>query len=261
MPGGGGADRIHNRLPQDVRQRPFEDIKSRQREHVDAGVVVFVERARQVHFALGPLLGSLSSRRAIRPIGLAPERPRPIARLAQQVVPGDGRVVFGGEQVDALRHVGCDAIRHITNLPLIEGDADDGRQKRFRDAERHVRPRCVAPLRDDSAAMDDDAVAASSRLGWPDQRIVGRLVSKLLRNGNGQILRVRILVGDGKCNRFIQLRLVGGILLPPLAARRKVAFRRLFAGGAKRRGGEQDHSERARDPARLQFSLSHRALT
>ncbi len=198
MPGGGRADRIHDRLLQHLRQRPFEHVQSRQREHVDAGVVVFVERSRLVHFALGPLLGGLSPRRAIRPIGLAPERPGPVARLAQQVVPGDGRVVFGREQVDALGHVGCDAIRHVANLPLVEGNADDRRQKRFRDAERHVRARGVAPLRDDGAAMDDDAVASSSRLGRSDQRIVGRLVSKLLRDRNSQVFRVRDSRGRGR---------------------------------------------------------------
>ena len=56
--------------------------------------------------------------------------------------------------------------------------------------------------------MDDDAVAASSWLGRPDQSIVGRLVSKLFRDGDSQVFRVRIFVGKGERDRFIQLRLV-----------------------------------------------------
>ena len=98
------ADRLHDLLAQKLRQRPPQHLQRGEREHVDARIVVLVARAGLAQLAIRPV-GWRLTLRAIRPVGLAPDRALPVARLAQQVLPRDLRVVRPFEELAARRHV------------------------------------------------------------------------------------------------------------------------------------------------------------
>ena len=206
-----------------------------------------------MQLTLFPLRLRLSPRRPIGPVRLAPQRARPVARLPQQVLPGDAGVVFRGEEVHALRHVPGDPVGDAADLAAVERQAHHRRQERLGDAERHVGAPGVAPLRDHAAAVNDQPIHRRSRLGRTDQRVVRRFGAKLVGNRNGQILGVGILVPDSERDGFVQFRFVEargrGLDLAPFAARRKVGTctgRLAWRGTERERGGERGDRDRGR---------------
>ena len=82
------ADRLHDLLAQVFGQRPAQHVQGGEREHVDARVVVLVTRARLAQLAIRPI-GRRLALGPIGPVGLAPDRSLPVARLAKQVLPRD----------------------------------------------------------------------------------------------------------------------------------------------------------------------------
>ena len=85
-PGVGGADGVHDVLAQHLRQRPAPHVGRHERQEVHADVVVLVVRARGIHRPVRVVGGGLADG-AVRPVGLAPERAFPVARLPQQMIP------------------------------------------------------------------------------------------------------------------------------------------------------------------------------
>ena len=95
-PGIRGADLVHYILFQHLRHRPTPHIERRERERVNAyRCICRPFRRSAATLAIPPVSG-----RPVRPVGLAPQRPFPVAGLTQQVVPGDVVVVRGRKQVD-----------------------------------------------------------------------------------------------------------------------------------------------------------------
>ena len=93
-------------------------------------------------------------------------------------------------------------------FPRFEREPDDGREKGLRDAEGHVGARRIAPLRRDLAVTDDDPVRFRPRSGWTDEGVVGRLAAEAVRDRDGKIPGVSILVGNSERDCIGQLRLV-----------------------------------------------------
>ena len=74
--------------------------------------------------------------------GACPTSALPVARLAQQIVPGNRLVVRGVEQVDASRYVVTRRILHVADQAVAPREPDDGEQKRFANAVGHL-PSCL----------------------------------------------------------------------------------------------------------------------
>ena len=121
-----------------------------------------------------PVLLRLECRahRPIRPVGLAPERALPVARLTQQGIPRDRLIVRRVEQIDPGRHVIARAIGDVMNQALLPRQPDDRRQERLRDAVRHVHASRLAPLGNDDTAVDDEAGGRTALSYGPDELAV-----------------------------------------------------------------------------------------
>src|SRR5690606_24330349 len=86
LPGVGGADRVHDKLLQDLGERPAPDAEEGQGGAVHAHVVVLPEGAGRLELAV-------LAAAPVGPVGLAPEGPFPLAGLLEEHAPGDRRVV------------------------------------------------------------------------------------------------------------------------------------------------------------------------
>jgi hypothetical protein len=198
-PGPRGADRVHDRLPQHLGQGPTPDVEGGEREHVDPDVVVLVHGARLV--ALADHVLREVAFRAIGPVRLAPQRPLPVARLPQQVVPRDPGVVLRAELLDG--DVLPDKAAHVLDEAAVVGHADHRREEALRDAEGHVHPSRIAPLRDEVPVADDEPGGGTSLRERPDG-IVVRLPARAERVLEGEIARRARLARDREVDRFAQ---------------------------------------------------------
>ena len=174
--------------------------------------------ARLVKRAIRPV-GRRLTLGPIRPVGFAPQRTLPVARLAQQIVPLDLLIVRRFEEVDIRRHVLAREIIHVANEAALPREADYGRQERFRDAERHVDALWLAPLGDDIPVTDDEAVGGRARFHGADGRVERLVASEGRRERQGEISRARRLARDGELHRIIHAagvhsHLVGFFMLP-----------------------------------------------
>jgi hypothetical protein len=103
----------------------FSYLERRERHHVHAHVVVLEVRAGLVQLPLRPVVRGVAHG-PIRPVRLAPERPLPVARLPQQMIPLDLLVVRRLEEIDVRRHVVARVVVDVVNQPALHRKADDG---------------------------------------------------------------------------------------------------------------------------------------
>ena len=158
-------------------------------------------RSRLPQLAVRPVLGFFADG-AIGPIGLAPQRPLPVTRLAQEVVPFDVLVVRRVEQVDVRGHVVADVIVHVMDQPALPREADDRRQKSFRDAVGDVRALGIAPFGDDVAVARDEAACRPAILDRADERVV-RLFAEAAVEKQRHVFRPRSLGRNGELHRLL----------------------------------------------------------
>jgi hypothetical protein len=101
------AERREDVLDERLGQRPAKETQQRERELVDADVVVFPVRARRAQRPRAALrsLGRMRVLRDLAPaidgVGQAERPSLPLARLRQQLRPGDGAVVLAVVEADA----------------------------------------------------------------------------------------------------------------------------------------------------------------
>ncbi len=209
-------------------------------------------------------------RRAVGPVGLAPQRAFPVARLAQHVVPGDLAVVRRVEELDQVRApadalglvAGGDGIEHLDRRHVvahgvveapdhaaIEGHADHARQEALGHAVRHVDARGLAPLRDDEARVHDDAGHGAARLHRAD-RVTEGLPAEGLVVVHREVAWVPALRGYREVDRVLEARGVhaaffGRAMFPARAGIVGVERARLRAHS---RGEQQQRDERG-EPA------------
>ena len=180
LPGGGGADRLHDVLAQHRRQRTAPDLQRGQRQHVHTHIVVLVHSARCDARPCAPLGRCAGG--PVGPIRLAPEGSLPIAHLPEHVLPGDAAIVHRGEQIEWRHragartarqrhhrtHVSIDGVVETANEFSIVGDADHGREKALRHAVGHVDAIGFAPFRDDVAVAQDHPGGFATIGEWSD---------------------------------------------------------------------------------------------
>ena len=166
-----GADGIHDPLAEHQRKRIAHHVERRQGKQVHPDIVVLVVRSRLVHGAVRVLEGVLAHR-AVGPVRLVEQRALPVARLAEQVVPGDGVVVFRAEEL-VVRHVGTGKVVDRGDQPRVVEEADRCRKEGLRHAERHVHLLRGTPLAHDVAVLHHDAAQCSPHSGGADTTAVG----------------------------------------------------------------------------------------
>ena len=164
------ADRVHDALAQHVGQRAAEALQQAERQQIDAHVVVLEVRAwsfQLAALALAALVGA-GSRLAvvIDLVGLAPQLALPLARLVQEMAPGDAGVVRAREPGPFDR--GADRLVEPGYEAVGDGKAGQHRQVALGNGEGHVAARRVAPLGNDAAALEDHAGGAAARHHGPD---------------------------------------------------------------------------------------------
>src|SRR5262249_13062471 len=190
-------------------------------EYVHARIVVFVDGASLVARSREPLVRFLSG--PVRPVGLAPKYSLPIAGLPKKMIPGNGAVVRGVEQVNQVRRaqaVGAVAHRrgvvkldrrHVVASDVIDTadhasivrEAHYARQEALGDAVGHVHALRRAPFGDQNALVNEDASQLTTSLdrtdgvaeGFPAE---GSVVVKL------EISRVLDLARDREVDRVFQ---------------------------------------------------------
>ncbi len=159
-----------------------------QSRHVDPDIVVLEDRARLVPGTRHPLGGRLSLG-TVRPVRLSPEGALPVARLTEQVLPGDLPIVLRIEELEGLegpepsadtayrgdrRHVLVDGIvQALDQAPIVRQSHGRG-EEALGDAERHVHPLGISPLSDDVSIAYDHP-----RLGAAGLRRTHQLVQRL----------------------------------------------------------------------------------
>ena len=220
-------------------------MKSREAEQVHPDVVVLVVGSRLVHRAVR-ILERVVAHGPVGPVGLAEERPLPVARLAQQVIPGDGLVVFRTEEF-VVRHVGTDAVVNRGDQPLVVEEPDGRRKEGLRNAEGHVHLHGGTPLPDDVAVLHHDPAERASHGRGSDPAPEGFL-SKCQFMVERQVARRRRLGGDRELHRLLEERrieagLLGG-LRPPVVPLGKV---RVLRGGERCRQQPDDRQAGERD--------------
>ena len=139
----------------------------------------------------------------VGPVGLLEQCAFPTACLVQQLVPGDRAVVAGIEP--AIRNVMPYRILEFVDLARVEREPGDGREVCLRDRERHVHALGVAPLSNDVAAVENDAVHPARSFRRADRLWVGfarRVVAATL-------VELTLCVGD--CSSEF-LRVEAGVL-------------------------------------------------
>src|SRR6185312_11700792 len=173
-PGIGGADWIHDIRLQYLRQGLAPDAGCGKREGVDPDVVVFPDRAGGVPRAGGPP-GSLRIG-AVGPVRLTPERPFPVAGLAEHDIPGQEPVMGSREGIKQLRfsevfrgarlvgrieyldrrYIERNGIHHAADEAAVDRQTDHGGEEALGHAVRHINARRVAPFRYDVPFADDE---------------------------------------------------------------------------------------------------------
>jgi hypothetical protein len=253
-PSAGRADFVHHVFFQDLRQRLAPDVERGEGEDVDADIVVFVNRARFIAFAVEPVVRV--SVRAVCPIGFAPECAFPIARLSQKMFPSDFAVVFSFKEFDERRlaksfrvielfalSVNADGRRVIAHRVLqtfnqlaVKRQPDDRGDKTFRNAKAHINAPRVAPFGNYVTAAQDDAGLVAALFERADC-FAKRLAPESLIVREFEIARGFRFALDSKINRFFQPRRVHlrGFRRAPLPS---VALRRIINRLSKTVGGE-----------------------
>src|SRR5215475_13077538 len=165
LPAGRGADRAHDALAQDLRQRPAKPLEQAECQQVDAHVVVLEMATRWLQLAPLPLTTVVGAdadlAMVIDLVGLAPQLALPFAGLLQQVTPANGLIVGACEpgSIDA----GADRLIHRRDQPVGNGEPREHRQIALGDAERHVLTPGVAPLCNNAAGLENEAGGAAAR--------------------------------------------------------------------------------------------------
>src|SRR5207249_4611180 len=145
-PGVRHADAIRNRLLEYLGQRPPEQAEQGKREPVDPDIVVLPDGP-------GLLELALVSQPAVSDVRLLPEGALPLADLPQMHVPGDPPVMRAVEAA-VLDQLALRGAQVLEQTPVV-GQPRDGGEVALGDAEGHVHPPGVAPLRHDVAVADD----------------------------------------------------------------------------------------------------------
>ncbi len=142
------ADRLQHAFEKHLRQRPPEEMQQRQRQLVDAHVVVFPvapRRAQRAKLSL-PARGRLGvvgdAPVVLHLVGHAEALALPFAGLREEVLPGD-RAVVRGIEADARQPVAHALARF--QQPARMRDAREQREVSLRDAEGLVRAIGFAP--------------------------------------------------------------------------------------------------------------------
>src|SRR5262245_62266310 len=165
LPARGGADRSRNAIAQDLGQSLAEALEQAERQQINAHVVILIVAARRLQVA------AQTFARIVRPgadlavvvdlIGFFPKLPLPFAALLQQVAPANRRVVRAGK-IRAV-NAGADALIDAANQAVGDGKTRKNGQVALGNAERHVRPCRVAPLRSNAAPLEDQARGSPAR--------------------------------------------------------------------------------------------------
>ena len=161
----GRADRVHDALAQHIRQRAAEALQQAERQQVHAHVVVLVVRAGGLQLAalaLAAVVGADADLAVVIDlVRLAPQLALPLARLVQQMAPGDAGIVRARKPraLDA----GADRLVDAGDETIGDGEAGQYGQVALGDGEGHIGPRRVAPFGNDAAASEDQAGRAATR--------------------------------------------------------------------------------------------------
>src|SRR6267154_549577 len=181
FPIGGGADRLHDELAEDLRQRSSPEPQQRQAQPIYADIVIFPEISGRLQVAMRPLLAggcaSADAAVAIDQIRLAPQLSFPFRGLLQQVMPGDRVIVRRVEP--AIVNGAAYRFVEVADPAAIEGEPRQDRQVALRDAEGQVDLPGVAPLGDNSAVAEDETVGAAARPHRPERLVPWRLLAKI----------------------------------------------------------------------------------
>ena len=175
-PGGAAAEGEEHAFGEDFGEGAAEAAEQREAEQVDPDVVVFPVGSRRlkgawVTFAWGGGAGEFAGEGAVAvdPLGFAEQGAFPFRGLLQEVSPGDGGVVGGGE-FGAFGDGGVE----VGDQAVTDGDAGDEGEVAFGDGEGHVDLGGVAPLRDLAAALQDQAVGGAAGGDGAEDGVVGR---------------------------------------------------------------------------------------
>ena len=205
------ADRPQHAVEEHLRQRAPEQVSQRERELVDAHVVVFpvVARFAQRAALSLPALGRFGVVRhapvVLHLVGHAETFALPFAGLRKQVLPGDRAVVL---------RIETDAGQPVAHAlagreqPARVRNAREQREVGLGDAERLVRAIGFAPGGDFLAAHTDDTGDAAAWMHRPAQAVERRrviVVDAPARGVGGRIARPRNLVRLRKADGLVEL--------------------------------------------------------
>ena len=161
-----GADGAHHRFAQHLGEGTLEHAEERQAQPVDADVVVLPVGAGRAKAAECALDGASQLALSDVPVvvdavGFAPERALPLARLLKELTPGDAPVLRRHEALVGSR--GNDWFVDVADQAAVDRHAGEHGEIALGDAEAHVGPPGVAPLRGNPPAANDEAVEPAAR--------------------------------------------------------------------------------------------------
>jgi hypothetical protein len=120
------------------------------------------------------------------------------------VVPGDAIIVRRLEA--AIVDRAPDRLVHVADETSVEGEAGEDREIAFRNAESQVATHRIAPLGNDAAVTQHQAIRAAS---WPDRPqclVPGRLFLEIMRDGMREVPAPRRLALGGVFRRGVERR-------------------------------------------------------
>ena len=184
LPVGGRAQRLHDGLAKDLRQRPTEQMQQRQRQLVDAHIVVLPEAAGRLQRP-GIALPAGGRRPAEGHRAIAVDllwnteaTAFPFTGLLQQLGPGDLGVVRRAES-DICLNVSAHWRVRVRQQATVVGNTGQQREIGLGDAEGQVGSVGLAPGRDLDTPMQDRAAGRAPGMDRPSQPVVGRRVGKM----------------------------------------------------------------------------------
>src|SRR5205085_12083130 len=83
---------------------------------------------------------------------------------------------------------------HIADQAAVKGEAGEDRQIALSNTEGQIAARCIAPVGDDPAVAQHEAVRAAARPDRAERLVPGRLFPEIRTDGMGQIAAPRGLV-------------------------------------------------------------------
>ena len=206
-------ERRENRFAKHVRQRLLEQMQQRQRELIDAHIVVFPVRARHVQRTRVAFLARHRTRIVrhhaitIHRIRQTKNRAFPFAGLFQQMRPGD-RTVVRRIKADAM-NARANGLMQVWQQPTLMRHARQQREIGLRHTKRQIRPIRLAPRGNLLAMLHHHARHATARMHRPPQHVPRRGISVV--NAEGDLPGGRCSKRITRPRHFVRLGEIDGV--------------------------------------------------